>query len=325
MSVSVSRWMTVAAAVAGLSHEKRGQPCQDAVYALQENNVTVVALADGAGSVRYARQGAECATRCAGDWIGRNFDTLWDMESSAAATAIVGQALERLGPLTQELSAEIRELASTLAFVAVKQGRFIAGNLGDGVIGCERQGQLEVLCHPQRGEFANQTYFLTSNQAARCFALTKGDCRNISAFSLMSDGTADAFYQRRDKMLSRGVQQVSRWLEHYPVSQIARQLEKNLREQVRIRTDDDCSLAVLRRLSFSLEALAAKSIPYQRDFLACGSSLGARNRLQVLQAMAQENTSTPTSALTPQNRCMTRRTLQRHRRALDSLLEFDGI
>jgi len=169
--------MTVAAAVPGVSHEKKGESCQDAVHTIRQDGVTVLALADGAGSVRYARQGAECATRCACDWISRSFDALWDMEPAEIAVSVVQQALERLQPLARELSAAPRDLASTLAFVAVKRERYIVGNLGDGVIGCERRGQLDVLCHPRRGEFANQTYFLTSDFAARCFEIKKGTAR----------------------------------------------------------------------------------------------------------------------------------------------------
>lgn len=322
MPALVSRWMAVAAAVPGVSHEKKGESCQDAVHTIRQDGVTVLALADGAGSVRYARQGAECATRCACDWIGRSFDALWDIEPAEIATSVVQQALERLQPLARELSAAIRDLASTLAFVAVKQGRYIVGNLGDGVIGCERQGQLDVLCHPRRGEFANQTYFLTSDFAARCFEVKKGDCRDVTAFSLMSDGAAEAFYRRRDKTLSRGVQQVSRWLAQYPASQIARQLEVNLREQVRERTDDDCSLAVLRHLSFPLDALRAKTPAYRSDFLGCSSAISARNRFEVLQDLVDEHAGDTAVAVSAQARTMTRRTVQKHVQALHSLLEF---
>lgn len=322
MPAFVSRWMTVAAAVPGVSHEKKGESCQDAVHTIRQDGVTVLALADGAGSVRYARQGAECATRCACDWISRSFDALWDMEPAEIAVSVVQQALERLQPLARELSAAPRDLASTLAFVAVKRERYIVGNLGDGVIGCERWGQLDVLCHPRRGEFANQTYFLTSDFAARCFEIKKGDSRDVTAFSLMSDGAAEAFYQRRDKSLGRGVQQVSRWLEQYPASQIARQLEVNLREQVRARTDDDCSLAVLRYLSFPLDALRAKTAAYHSDFLGCGSVVGARNRFEALQGLVDEQVGDTTVAVPAQARTMTRRTAQKHVRALRSLLEF---
>ena len=322
MPAFVSRWMTVAAAVPGVSHEKKGESCQDAVHTIRQDGVTVLALADGAGSVRYARQGAECATRCACDWISRSFDALWDMEPAEIAVSVVQQALERLQSLARELSAAPRDLASTLAFVAVKRERYIVGNLGDGVIGCERRGQLDVLCHPRRGEFANQTYFLTSDFAARCFEIKKGDSQDVTAFSLMSDGAAEAFYQRRDKTLGRGVQQVSRWLEQYPASQIARQLEVNLREQVRARTDDDCSLAVLRYLSFPLDALRAKTAAYHSDFLGCGSVVGARNRFEALQGLVDEQVGDTTVAVPAQARTMTRRTAQKHVRALRSLLEF---
>ena len=323
MSKTVSRWMVVSAAVQGLSHEGKGVPCQDAVHHVQRDGVTVVALADGAGSARYAEPGAESVVHSICDLLGRSFDTFSAMESSTVAVALVRHLHERLYPVAREFSTNIRELASTLAFVAVKRGRYLAGNLGDGVLGCERNGQLEVLCHPQRGEFINQTYFVTGQNAAEQLEIKKGGSEGITAFFLMSDGTAEAFYHRRSGVLGRGLSQVSSWVEDYPAKQLARQLQVNLRDQVREQTDDDCSLAVLRHLSFPLNVLRAKSTLYQRDFLGSGSMRGAANRIQVLQNLLDEQSEGSAAAPEP-GRSLSKRAFQRHAGALSNLLEFES-
>lgn len=315
--------MVISAAVQGLSHEREGVPCQDAVHHVQRDGVTVVALADGAGSARYAEPGAENVVRGTCDLLGRSFDKLSAMESPAAAAVIVRYLLRRLRPIARKLSTNIRELASTLSFVAVKQGRYLAGNLGDGVLGCEVNGQLEVLCHPQRGEFINQTYFVTGEYAAEQLEIKKGGSEDISAFFLMSDGTAEVFYHRRSGVLGRGLGQVSSWIESYPAKQLARQLQVNLREQLRERTDDDCSLTVLRHLSFPLDSLRAKSIVYQCDFLDSGSVRGAANRFRVLEDLLGEP-SGDSVILPDRSRSLSKRTVQQHTRALFSLLEFES-
>ena len=46
-------WNIIQCAVKGRSHEKVNMPCQDKTYALFENDVQTIALADGAGSAKY--------------------------------------------------------------------------------------------------------------------------------------------------------------------------------------------------------------------------------------------------------------------------------
>ncbi len=45
-------WNIIQCAVKGRSHEKVNMPCQDKTYALFENDVQTIALADGAGSAK---------------------------------------------------------------------------------------------------------------------------------------------------------------------------------------------------------------------------------------------------------------------------------
>src|SRR5919108_217744 len=65
-------WRVVAASAPGTSHEKLGQPCQDAHHwATFPESVLVAAVADGAGSAELGHVGATIAARTAVETIGR--------------------------------------------------------------------------------------------------------------------------------------------------------------------------------------------------------------------------------------------------------------
>ena len=59
-------WKAVAASVAGTSHARTKQPCQDASYCrVVDGNTLIGAVADGAGSARLGGEGAQVAARAA--------------------------------------------------------------------------------------------------------------------------------------------------------------------------------------------------------------------------------------------------------------------
>ena len=99
------------------------------------------------------------------------------------------------------MNCTVKDLASTLLFVAVKDDKFILGHLGDGVIGYLKNNCLKTASLPNNGEFSNETYFSTSKDASSHMKLAKGSVRDIDGFVLMSDGTADSFYNKKEKKL----------------------------------------------------------------------------------------------------------------------------
>lgn len=58
-------WHTQSAVVTGRGHLLLRLPGQDRTFTLEENGVTVAALADGAGSAPLSHEGAEQAVRAA--------------------------------------------------------------------------------------------------------------------------------------------------------------------------------------------------------------------------------------------------------------------
>jgi hypothetical protein len=79
-----------------------------------------------------------------------------------------------------------RQFAATLMLLLVRDGQLVALQVGDSALVGRRAGAWEVICWPQNGEFASETYFVTDDPEVRLrierFPL------EYDAFALFSDG-----------------------------------------------------------------------------------------------------------------------------------------
>ncbi len=239
-------WKAAQATVQGRGHALADIPCQDKTHILEASEVLATALADGAGSAAHSELGAECVTRAICQLLTSNFDRYFESDDAAVvAVEILDELRQELSNVASEMNCEVRALASTLLAVAVKGGRFIAVHLGDGVIGYLDGDELNVLSHPDNGEFINETTFVTSIDAIAHLRLRKGSLENISAFVLMSDGTAAGFYQRRTKTLSSVIKRLIHATKLMAIDEVETPLVENIQETLCKVTTDDCSLILM--------------------------------------------------------------------------------
>ena len=150
------------------------------------------------------------------------------------------------------LDCELKDLASTFLCVALTEESFFAAHIGDGVIGAERDGELEVVTAPDNGEFANVTTFVTSRDAASSMQVVHGDLGGYTGFVLMSDGTADSLFNFERRALARACRTLFRILSDAPTYAVAnpsykKELKRIMDLQIREATDDDCSVGLLAR------------------------------------------------------------------------------
>lgn len=256
-----------------------GVPCQDQVLCLRFPNGTETgALADGAGSVRLSHYGAAVVVEAASQLIAHEFDRIFkatnnlgtirvemvgQLQSALSEAATTGLDLtdsdrKRLGFPPREtnprVACEVRDLASTLLLVAVKDDRFVALHLGDGVLGAEvilpsGRKVARPLGRPDNGEFANETTFITSRSAAGALRIYRGrletKTRTISGFILMSDGPEMVLYKKRTRTLAPACSKLLEACRSLPSEVMHEQLEVTLRDVIVPRTHDDCSLVLL--------------------------------------------------------------------------------
>ncbi|MGN1201840.1 MAG: PP2C family serine/threonine-protein phosphatase [Eubacterium sp.] len=242
----VEMWTTIQCAVQGRSHIKANIPCQDKTYTVSLNGIQVIALADGAGSAKLSHYGAEAVTVYICTELSEKFDYYFTHNDGAVVKqqlmAGIGNCLSEK---TKQLECELKDLSSTLLFVAVKDDRFIIAHIGDGVIGYLKNNELKVASQPENGEFVNTTVFTTSKEALVTMKLIKGNLGQINGFVLMSDGTEAGLYNKREKKLADVLKKIMQMTVIISADKVQEQLQHSFETIISQATMDDCSIVIL--------------------------------------------------------------------------------
>ncbi len=232
----------------GARHKSKNQACEDRTYSLSKNGVTVIALADGAGSKKYTRSadGAECVTKTISKFFCNNFDKFYDKDDADELSTVIMTVCQRaLKTRSVEIGVDdIVKMSSTLLVVAVKNNRMIACHIGDGVIGKLTSTGTQVISAPDNGEFASTTYFITNPKAYEHIQIIKDKTDCVISYFLMSDGTQEYVYDDVNKCFHDAVRKMAL----FPYSSIGQEkLEQTIIEYM-INADplsDDCSFICL--------------------------------------------------------------------------------
>lgn len=129
-------WITNSVAVQGREHITEQTPCQDKVYTLEKDDISVIALADGAGSCPLSHFGAEVSCRTVAEFFiahGREMyeaDKLDDFKLMLYRTLLT--ALEEEAQKHQ--CSSVKALSSTLLCAGIYKDKLFTVHIGDGVI-----------------------------------------------------------------------------------------------------------------------------------------------------------------------------------------------
>ncbi len=184
-------WRVVGASSPGRSHDVQGVPCQDAhAYRVLEDGTLLVAVADGAGSAARAQEGAQNAVLCALAWLA---DAL-EMEAPddvdawrALMSDTFAVTREVIAAIADDADTPLREYSATLMCVVVTDVWLVVGQIGDGIVVTEDRGELSVAVMPQRGEYANESAFLTMSALSDYVAI-EVNARPPEALAVTTDG-----------------------------------------------------------------------------------------------------------------------------------------
>lgn len=250
---------TACASVAGSLHDDHGLPCQDYVARTQGQLVSAIVLADGAGSAEHAETGARIVVKCLLKRLRKDFYSLLALDQPSLNDNEVGDSMTKmiLTPVrraverwasTNDVTAD--SLACTLLFAATDGSRFICGQLGDGRVAIFNRDLASVNSpfEPTKGEFFNQTVFVTSKSAYDDLNLEWGNTSDIGGFALMSDGVEESLFNRADSSFAPALKRMMSWLDVYPSSRVSHAIADNLDKAFKERTGDDLSLGLLRIL-----------------------------------------------------------------------------
>jgi len=185
-----SRWRCVGASVMGVSHQRDATPCQDMFgYCHLPTGELVVAVADGAGSALLAKEGAQMVV----EGVLAAVTARWACYRPASRKAwrdLVYQAFQaaQQGVLHHAAQAHQppRAYAATLLLAIISQDMVACGLVGDcAIVVATNAGDLQSLCKPQRGLYANTTYFATHHDLKQQLdvQLWEGSARHVALFT----------------------------------------------------------------------------------------------------------------------------------------------
>ena len=244
-----SRLSVYSASVAGTSHLRRGAERQDQVFHRSEPGFTVAVVSDGAGSARNSALGALVTTRTAATTATWNLlelagppdaATLEEVLTCAATGA--RRSLEKMACQTGE---PLSSYANTLLLAVQTDTLLGAAQVGDGgIVVSDCHGGFRLFTSPQRGEYANQTTFVTSGNSLESLEIRVAEAQPRS-LAMFSDGLQNLVIESATQQPFRPFfDNVFQWLEKQTdPRQVESELAGLLRSpRVTGRSDDDITL-----------------------------------------------------------------------------------
>jgi serine/threonine protein phosphatase PrpC len=242
-------WKIAHSEIQGQGHIKKNIPCQDKTAKLIDTkhhtgNFYGLALADGAGSVKNSDKGAEFITNKILKIVKNKFAVLFKHKKiTEELLKIIESELEIYA---KSISVDIKELSSTLMFVAIKNDKFIIGHIGDGLIGFLDNNKLNILSMAENGEYSNSTFFTTSINYKNRLRIYKGELKKTAGFILMSNGSAESLFDKKTKKLASINTNIIDWLIDNSEDDVTKTLFSNLQNVISKKTADDCSIGIMR-------------------------------------------------------------------------------
>jgi serine/threonine protein phosphatase PrpC len=170
-------WKAVARSAIGTSHQKQGIVYQDYGKYCIFDDVIVGAVADGAGSAKYSDIGSKLAVetvlKCFSDINGfpqkQAFSKpLSEEEAQKVFAEIVNKVITELQKQADKKDYFVNNLASTLLVFVATPDCIAAMQIGDGfIVRRSEDSEYQLLFKPDKGEFANETTFITSTNALK--------------------------------------------------------------------------------------------------------------------------------------------------------------
>jgi serine/threonine protein phosphatase PrpC len=182
-------WRATGISVTGSAHLRLEVPCQDAnAYEVLLSDVLIAVVADGAGSAAHSEIGSQAAVQAVAE-AARNMEP-GTFESAELCRREVGHWICKARKAVQEEADKravcSQELATTLIVLVGTRRFVVAAQIGDGATVIETlERGIETLTRPMRGEYANETVFITSEEAENALQVkvVEGTATNIAAFS----------------------------------------------------------------------------------------------------------------------------------------------
>ncbi|MDO4328919.1 MAG: protein phosphatase 2C domain-containing protein [Lachnospiraceae bacterium] len=189
-----SEFSAFAISLQGLSHVKKGTPCQDYsdVRIMKNRGLVIGGIADGLGSCPLSHWGAYIAVTEALDYVENAVRMQGSHLEEEQIHVILNEAFETAARKVEEAADQamqaVRNLQSTLTVALYDGSSLYCCHVGDdGVVAQTQSGVVKLATRRLKGEEASSVYPLQTGK----WEITK--LTSVAGFVMATDGVLDAF------------------------------------------------------------------------------------------------------------------------------------
>jgi Protein phosphatase 2C len=206
----ITNFFILGASVIGPYHVQQSIPCQDAcAFEVLPSGLSIIAVADGAGSAARSEMGAKIAVERAVQSLKETMDKDGqDVNLEIAIKHAVSSVRKALEIKASECQWELRDLACTIIVVALMRDSVAVAHIGDGAVVAKTCLGLKLLSGPEISEYANETSFLTNKDWDTALRISKV-VPEILGVAVFTDGCQRAALLKTEQ----GFQPYDRFLE----------------------------------------------------------------------------------------------------------------
>jgi hypothetical protein len=199
-------WRTAGAAVTGPAHLIGGHDCQDRFRILTDGPRLIAVVADGAGTVIHASEGAAIAAETLIDALRKPvFEDRSCLSEQALRPFIessIAIARQKALEAAKNLATTIDEFHSTIVGIVADHSGGSIFHIGDGAAAVIDISESVVISPPENGQFANEAFFYTEEDWLDHLRLTPFGAPD--RVMLATDGAACFAFEDGYGRLSKG-------------------------------------------------------------------------------------------------------------------------
>ena len=242
----MNKWNVLYVPMTGVNHQKMNQPCEDIISGVVTDHFACIVCADGAGTAKYAKEGAEVVVNTAKEWLTDYGETLFFENAQTVKEKILEEVQWNLQLKAQEKECDTDELAATFMFIASDGNHLMVANIGDGIIGMiDNDNKARVIMNAEKGRFVNETFFVTNNDAIDHFRVQCLNFNPNASYFLLTDGTTDCLYDKRNNSFAKMLFVFNDWLKRFDRRFVFDYIRKAMYSFFPYNTTDDCAIGFL--------------------------------------------------------------------------------
>ena len=133
----------------------------------------------------------------------------------------------------------------------------------------------------------------------------------------MSDGSTNSLYDKKKNRLSKSLVQIKKWAQNYSHEMVNRALDQNMKEIIRQKTHDDCSIIMFVKIEKSHHQMRHLDNLFLMELLNAKNQLSLKNRMKILYQIS--NNKIHNTQLVAKKTSLSASTVRSHKNVLKSL------